>query len=150
MPCNTAHHYYNELQENSNIPIINMISETTTYIYDNFPLIKKIGLIATTGTIKAGIYHKAITKLEVVTPNDVTQEKVMQAIYGESGIKAGFTRGSPRTAILEVARVLVEAGSEAIIMGCTEISLVLSQEDLLIPLIDPLQILAEVTVKNAR
>lgn len=150
MPCVTAHHYYSELQESTNIPIINMISETVAYIYENFPDMKKIGLLATTGTIKAGIYHKAITKLEVITPDEDAQETVMNAIYGEQGIKAGHTQGKPRSGILEVAEVLINKGAEAIIMGCTEISLVLSQKDLPIPLIDPLQILAAAVVRKAR
>lgn len=150
MPCNTAHHYYRELQESTNIPIINMISETVAYIYENFPDIKKIGLLATIGTIKAGIYHKAITKLEVITPDEDAQETVMNAIYGEQGIKAGYTQGKPRSDILEVAKVLINKGAEAIIIGCTEISLVLSQKDLPIPLIDPSQILAGVIVRKAR
>lgn len=150
MPCNTAHHYYSELQESTNIPIINMISETAAYIYQNFPDIKKIGLLATTGTIKAGIYHKAITKMEVITPDEDAQQTVMNAIYGEQGIKAGYTQGNPRSDILRVAEVLINKGAEAIIMGCTEISLVLSQKDLPIPLIDPLQILAAAVVREAR
>lgn len=150
MPCSTAHHYYSELQESTNIPIINMISETVAYIYQNFPDIKKIGLLASTGTIKAGIYHKAITKMGVITPDEDAQEKVMNAIYGERGIKAGYTRGNPRSDILEVAEVLINKGAEAIIIGCTDIPLVLSQEDLPIPLIDSLQILAAAVVRKAR
>lgn len=150
MPCNTAHHYYNELQESTNIPIINMISETAAYIYENFPDIKKIGLLATTGTIKAGIYHKAITKMEVITPDEDAQETVMNAICGEQGIKAGYTQGNSRSDILEVAKMLINKGAEAIIIGCTEISLVLSQKDLPIPLIDPSQILAVAVVRKAR
>jgi len=150
MPCNTAHHYYTELQESTNIPIINMISETAAYIYENFPDIKKIGLLATTGTIKAGIYHKAITKMEVITPDEDAQETLMNAIYGEQGIKAGYTQGKPRGDTLEVAELLINKGAEAIVMGCTEISLVLSQKDLPIQVIDPLQSLAEVVVRKAR
>ncbi|MBA7530790.1 Aspartate racemase [subsurface metagenome] len=150
MPCNTAHHYYSELQESTNIPIINMISETAAYIYQNFPDMKKIGLLATTGTIKAGIYHKAIAKLEVITPDEDAQETVMNAVYGEQGVKAGHTQGKPRNDILEVAEVLINKGAEAIVIGCTEISLVLSQEDLPIPLIDSLQILAAAVVRKAR
>lgn len=150
IPCNTAHHYYRELQESTNVPIINMISETVAYIYKNFPDIKKIGLLATTGTIKAGIYHKAITKMEVITPDEAAQETVMNAIYGEQGIKAGYTQGKPRDDILEVAKALINRGAEAIIIGCTEVSLVLTQEDLPVPLIDALQVLAAVAVRKAR
>ena len=150
IPCNTIHYYYEELQNSTNIPIINMISETLAYIYKVFPNLKKIGLLATTGTIKIRMYQKALKEIEVITPDDDAQKKVMNVIYGERGIKAGYTQGSPRKDILEVAEILVERRAEAIISGCTEISLVLNQEDLPVPLIDPLQILAEVTVKRAK
>ena len=150
MPCNTVHYYYDELQRSTNIPIINMILETTAYIRRVFPNIKKMGILATTGTIKAGIYSEALKEIEVIIPDEEEQEKVMNAIYGERGIKAGYTQGSPRKDMLEVAEVLIKKEAEAIIMGCTEISLVLNQKDLSVPLIDPLQILAEVVVKKAK
>ena len=150
MPCNTAHYYYNELQASTNVPIINMISETAAYIHNSFPSIKKTGLLATTETIKAGIYHQALTKLEIITPGDSEQEIVMNAIYVGQGIKAGYTQGKPRDDILEVAKALINRGAEAIIVGCTEVSLVLTQEDLPVPLIDALQVLAEATIREAR
>ena len=150
MPCNTAHYYYNELQASANVPIINMISETVAHIYQNFPNIKKVGLLATTGTVKSRIYHKAITKMGVITPDDSEQEIVMDAIYGEQGIKAGFTQGKSRNALLEVAKGLINRGAEAIIIGCTEVSLVLTQEDLPVPLIDALQVLAEAVIREAK
>lgn len=150
IPCNTMHRYYDELQNSTDIPIINMILETATYICRIFPNIKKMGLLATSGTVKAGIYHKAINEMVIITPDEDAQKKVMNAIYGERGIKAGFTQGSPRKDILEVTEAVVRGGAEAILMGCTEISLVLDQEDLSVPVIDPLQILAEVVVIKAR
>lgn len=149
IPCNTAHYYYDELQESVNTPIINMISETVKYIHREFPHIKKIGLIATTGTIKMGIYHKAIKEMELIIPSGAAQEKVMETIYGEQGIKAGYG-GNPRKYILEVTEALVKGGAEAVLIGCTEVSLVLNQNDLSVPLIDPLQILAEAVVREAR
>ena len=87
--------------------------------------------------------------MEVITPDDSEQEIVMNAIYGERGVKAGFTQGKSRNALLEVAKGLINRGAEAIIVGCTEISLVLSQEDLPVPLIDALQVLAEAVIREA-
>ena len=150
IPCNTAHHYYRELQESTKTTIINMISETAVYIHRNFPDIKKIGLLATTGVITIGMYHKAMTTVEVITPDEDTQETVMNAIFGEQGIKTGHTQGKPRRDILAVANTLINKGAEAIMAGCTEVSLVLNQNDLPVPLIDPLQILAEAVIREAR
>ncbi len=150
MPCNTAHYYYNELQKSTGVPIINMLSETATYIRDSFPEVKKIGLLATTGTLKTKIYQSALSGIKVIIPDSARQKRVMTAIYGRRGIKAGFTRGLPRKYILEEAIRLVEQGAELIILGCTEISLVLKQRDLPVPLIDPLQILAEVVIRKSK
>lgn len=149
IPCNTAYYYYDELQKSINIPIIDMILETARLIRREFPNIKKIGLIATTGTVKMGVYHKVMKEVEILLPDKAAQEKVMHAIYGDLGIKAG-NRENPRKDILEVAEALVKQGVEAIIMGCTEISLVINQDDLPVPLIDPLQVLAEAAVRAAR
>jgi len=149
IPCNTAHHYYKELQDSASVPVINMVSETMTYVYRDFPDVRKLGLLATTGTIKTGIYHKALQAGELMVPDEHAQQRVMKAIYGRQGIKAGCTRGSSRTNILRVTEGLVKRGAEAIIIGCTEISLVLRQEDVAVPLVDPLQILAEVVVNQA-
>ncbi|MCD6299664.1 MAG: amino acid racemase [Dehalococcoidales bacterium] len=150
IPCNIAHCYYNELQESTKAHIVNMISETTAYIYRNFPHIKKVGLLTITGVITIGIYHKTLTKVKVITPDEATQAIVMDAIFGEQGIKAGYTQGKPRRDILAVANTLINKGAEAIMAGCTEVSLVLSQNDLPVPLIDPLQVLAEALVKKAK
>jgi aspartate racemase len=73
----------------------------------------------------------------------------MTAIYGSQGIKAGFTRNLPRRHILREAKRLVDQGAELILLGCTETSLVMQQKDMPVPLIDPLQILAEVVIREA-
>jgi len=73
----------------------------------------------------------------------------MDAIFGEKGIKAGFTSGRPKEIIQTTARKLIDRGAEAVIAGCTEVPLVLKDEDIAVPLIEPLQILAEVSIQMA-
>jgi aspartate racemase len=74
---------------------------------------------------------------------------VMQAIFGKEGIKAGSYQ-LPAKLLLKAAKRLQFFGAEAIIMGCTEIPLVLHQEGLSVNLINPNQILAEVAVKLSK
>lgn len=150
MPCNTIHYFYSELQNSTKIPIINMISETASHISNIFPDIKKIGLLATTGTLETRLYHKAINEIEILTPDEDLQKKVMNSIYGEQGIKAGYTSGSSRDDILEVIEVLIDQGAEVIILGCSELSLVSIEEEVSVPLIHPSQVLADVVIKTAR
>ncbi len=73
----------------------------------------------------------------------------MEAIFGKEGSKAGHTSGNSREAIQEAARALITRGAEAIIAGCTEVPLVLKGEDIEVLLIEPLQILAEASIRMA-
>lgn len=151
MPCVTAHYYFNEIQAKEKVSFLNLLDETLAYTLKKFPEAKKVGLIGSTGTLKSRLFHDIFAKqgIEVIAPDDKEQELVMEAIFGSRGIKAGFTLGSPREIIHQTARLLIERGAEAIIAGCTEVPLVLKKEDIPIPLIDPLQILAEVCILKA-
>ena len=73
----------------------------------------------------------------------------MEAIFGKQGIKAGFTSGHPKEIIQGAAQTLIKSGAEAVIAGCTEVPLVLKEEDIEVPFIEPLQILAEVSSVKA-
>jgi len=148
MPCATAHYYYAELSKNVNIPVLNMIELTAQAIKERFPYAKKVGLLATVGTIKARIYDQVLEKagIEIIVPPASLEEKVMKVIYDV--VKAGKALRDKR-AIYEVADYLIEKGAEVIIYGCTEIPLILKDSDLAVPVADSLQILAEAAVKTA-
>ena len=148
MPCVTAHHYYEELRKSVKISVLNMIELTTQKIEKNFPGVKKAGLIATVGTIKSKIYDQALGRIgvRVIIPPESMEQDVMKAIYNH--IKAGSLIEGKHI-IVNVANQLIEMGAEAIICGCTEVSLVLKNGDLSVPVIDPLQILAETAVATA-
>lgn len=148
MPCNTAHYYYKELSKSVRIPVLNMIELTAQAIGNRFPKTKKAGLIATTGTVKAKIYDEALRMInvQVTSPPSDLQKTTMEAIYCH--IKAGRVDEGKKL-ILKVANYLTANGSEIIICGCTEVSLVLQNGALTIPVIDPLRILSEAAVATA-
>ena len=73
----------------------------------------------------------------------------MEAIVGKKGIKAGHTEGEPKKIIVDIAHRLMERGAEAIIAGCTEVPLVLRKEDISVPLIEPMSIMAEAAIVKA-
>jgi aspartate racemase len=73
----------------------------------------------------------------------------MEAVFGKGGVKAGFTEGRPRKLVLDVARRLIKRGAEAVIAGCTEIPLVLRDEDIPVPLIEPMRIAAQACIIKA-
>lgn len=151
IPCLTAHYYFPELRKKTRLKIISLLEETALHIKSNFPQVKKVGLLATEGTIATGIFQKALArkKIEVLIPPSAEQTKIMEAIYGEKGIKAGFRGRGPAGVLRMVADGLQKKGAEVIIAGCTEIPLALKQKNLELPLIDPLIVAARALIKKA-
>lgn len=145
IPCNTAHHFIGELRDNVGIPILHMIELTAKKVSRELPGLKCAGLIATVGTVQSGIYDGVFHEqgIEIIVPQEDLQKASMEAIYEH--IKAGDPEGGRRI-VLKVAKNLVSRGAKAVICGCTEVSLVLKDGDLAVPVIDPLQILAETAV----
>ena len=151
IPCNTAHYFHSHLQRHSSAHIVNMIEETALFIKEEFPEVRSVGLLATSGTIQAKVYHLLFAKhgMAVLSPDENDQELAMQAIYGENGIKAG-KKQAPRKLLLETTKQLQKKGVDIFILGCTEIPLVLKQKHLSMPVVDPTAILAQSLVKYAR
>jgi aspartate racemase len=157
MPCNTAHAYVARLQPGLAIPIVNMLTETVRHIRAHCPGHARVGLLATSGTIATGVYHDAARDagFELVVPDARHQELVMDTIYGRHGVKAGFVAGPCREALLEALAHLVARGATAVILGCTELPLVLPEHpaypvgNRTVVLLDPTMILARRCVELA-
>ena len=146
--CNTAHYFIDQLQKELRVPILNMIKLSAARAHKSFPKAKKAGLLATDGTVRSRLYRAAYGEagIEILEPTPEEQQDVMKAIY--QFIKAGnLVDGG--LLLRGVANDLVVAGAEMIICGCTEISLVLKEGDLAVPVLDPLQVLAEAAVSEA-
>lgn len=120
IPCNTSHYFYDELQEKSNIPIINMVRSAIDDIKKDKPNIKKIGILATDGTVYADIYRKECSKLgiDAVYPDCDIQKIVMDIIYNQ--IKKG-EKGDPSDFAV-IDSYLKDKGCEGAILACTELS----------------------------
>jgi aspartate racemase len=149
IPCNTAHYFLSQIQKSVKIPILNMIEETAKETRKKISQIKKVGLLASIGTYKTEIYQQHFKKfnIEVISPEEKDKEEVMKAIYA---VKAGDLSEKNKKNILKIAQKLIDKGAGVIIAGCTEIPLVLKEGDILVPLIDPTQILARIAVQRAK
>jgi len=149
IPCNTAHYFLPLIKKSVRIPILNMIRETAQDIRQSTPQIKKVGLLASIGTYKTDIYLQYFKKydIEVIYPDEKDKEKVMKAIYA---VKAGNLSEKIKENFLKITQKIIDKGAETIIAGCTEIPLILKEDDNLVPLIDPTQILAKAAVRKAR
>jgi len=146
IPCNTAHYWIEEIRRAVTIPVIDMIEETAKETARSSPSLRTVGIIAATGTVRAGLYQKQFRKMSIKTmlPTDDDQASLMRTIYS---VKAGDLSVSP-TAI-QIGGRMVEAGAEAIVAGCTEMPLILKTGDLPVPIIDATQILATCAVEIA-
>lgn len=149
--CNTAHAFYEQVQSQLNLPWMPMIDCTIAKIWEEFPWVRRVGILATDGTLTAGIYHQTLLRwgYQSLFPglNSPLQRRVMQAIYHPDwGIKTTGTRISNQalTALHSAAHRLYTQGAEIVVAGCSEISVGLAQlESLPLPWIDPLEVMAD-------
>lgn len=151
MPCVTAHYFLPQVFAQIDIPFLSLIDEAADWAKENIPGLKKVGLLSSTGTQVSGLFHNKFKEagIDVMTPEEKDQQKVMSAIFGTGGIKAGFSSGSSKDDIIRAAEKLTAGGAEAIIAGCTELPLVLKASDISVPLIEPMDILARKSILEA-
>jgi aspartate racemase len=153
IPCVSAHYFIAELRERIAIPVISIIDEVADEVERRLPGARRVGLMATTGTIRTGPFQDRLREagVEILVPPPEDQENlVMSAIYGASGIKAGFLSPENRRKILRASQALIEKGAQGIIGGCTEIPLVIQEHDLEVPFFDSLNILALAAIRQAK
>jgi aspartate racemase len=145
IPCNTAYAFRQSVIEAVDIPLVSIINETVAALPDDC---SAVGLLATEGCLRAGVYQAAISQIGVegVEPTRDELQELMQSVYA---IKAGDTGEAVAAPLRKLANALVDRGANAVIVGCTEIPLVLSKEDLDVPLLSSTDILAERTVQLA-
>lgn len=148
IPCITSHYFLEEVQKELSYPILNALEEVGRHIKNKYSEVTKIGVLATTGTIKTGLFEKYMPEFTILYPNEISQtEKVMKAIYGKNGIKCGNTEGEPLNLLKEAGYELIDKGAELLISGCTEIILALKPSYISKPLIDPMEVVANVVSK---
>ena len=158
IPCNTAHAFVARVQPCLSIPVVNMLAETVAYIRARHPTCRRVGLLGTNGTVASRVYHDIVEAagLEILVPDVEQQALVMRAIYGEQGVKAGFTTGPCREDLMQALEHLVQRGAEVAILGCTELPLILAMDEHFalggqyVVLLDPTTILARRCVALAR
>ena len=142
IPCVTAHYFFEELESGIPVPVINGVRETALHLKNHG--VTKVGIMATDGTIKSRVFHRELEKqgIEAVVPSSHRQADVMRLIFDD--IKAGKPADMQRFA--NVAKELQENGAQAIILGCTELSLIKRSHTIGAGFLDAMEILAQQTV----
>lgn len=149
IPCITAHYFIEHIETSVNYPIINALKELDFYIKSNYIGANKVGVLATSGTIKSELFNKYLKDYNVIYPSETVQKnKVMNAIYSdEIGIKSGKDVKDAKKLLVEAGEYLIEKGAQILIAGCTEIVLAIKPEDFHVPLIDPMEVVIKKIIK---
>ncbi|MBD2259562.1 amino acid racemase [Pseudanabaena sp. FACHB-2040] len=145
---NTMHKLAEEIQASIQIPFLHIADATAQRVQANG--MRRVGLLGTRFTMEEDFYRgRLIHKhgLDVIVPNDDERAIVHRVIYEE--LCLGIVNSKSREQYVDVMTRLVQAGAEGIILGCTEIELLVEDEDVAVPLFPTTRIHAEAAVEFA-
>ena len=144
---NTMHLVFDEVQARVEVPMLSLLDATAeaTLARD----LHTVGLLGTKFTMEKGFYQEALTRrgISTLVPDAGDREYVHRVIYDE--LVAGQIRDESRAGYYDIIHKLVEQGAEGIILGCTEIPLLVNEASAGIPLFDTTQIHAEAALNYA-
>lgn len=142
IPCMTAHYFFPQLEAGIPVPLINSVAETARHLQENG--IEKVGIMATDGTISSGLFHRELEALGLrpIVPEEAAQKDVMHLIF--RNVKSGTPAEMDR--FFSAADNLRRRGAQAIILGCTELSLIKRDHPIGAGFLDAMEVLAQQSV----
>ncbi len=157
IPCNTAHAdpIFSEIINRipKEVKLIHMINEVAEYIKGQYPSVVNVGILSTTGTLISNVYPNCLSQYGLVgiqVSEEIQECHIHPAIYStDFGIKAWSNPVTVQAKknLYTGIEYLVEKGAEAIVLGCTEIPLALTDDEVkAIPLIDATKVLARALI----
>jgi aspartate racemase len=148
IPCNTAHFYLEEIRSAVTIPVLDMIELTAVAVTRENPGIRAVGVLAAVAVLKTGLYENAFGRrgVGVVYPPADAQTRLMAAIRT---IKTGRYGAEEGTSLKAAADHLAADNAQALIVACTELSVIGQALDTEIRIFDAAQVLAEEIVRQA-
>ena len=145
---NTMHKVADDIQVNVNIPLLHIADATAELVKESG--IQKIGLLGTRFTMEEEFYKGRLAQeygLSVSVPNAPQREIVHRVIYDE--LVLGKIEQNSKEQYVDIIRQMIDQGAEGIILGCTEIGLLIHEQDSPVPLFDTTRIHAEAAVEYA-
>ncbi|MFW2177739.1 MULTISPECIES: aspartate/glutamate racemase family protein [unclassified Moraxella] len=135
---NTMHKVAPQVQSGIDVPLLHLLEATAKNIQQQG--LNKVGLLGTMFTMCDGFYQDFMSQhgIEVIVPNEREREQVHTIIYDE--LCVGQINATSQQIYLEIIQNLHQAGAEAVILGCTEIGLLVQQTATNVPLIDSTQV----------
>ena len=146
--ANTAHLFADKLQEEIKLPLIHIVTETAKAVRNSG--LRKIGLLGTKFTMEMDFYRNKLEEygLEALTPEtQETRDYVQHTVKEELG--RGVIIPETKKNYISIVEHLVSRGAEGLILGCTEIPMLISQADFSIPVFDTTKIHSEAIVEFA-
>ncbi|WP_289139002.1 aspartate/glutamate racemase family protein [uncultured Brevibacillus sp.] len=145
---NTMHKLTYAIEEATKLPFLHIADATAAAILENGH--KRVALLATRFTMEQDFYTgrlRDVHGLEVLLPDEAERNRVHEIIYHE--LCVGVIREESKQRYVQIIERLVEQGAEAVILGCTEIGLLISAEDSPVPVFDTTAIHARIAVEAA-
>lgn len=145
---NTMHKMASEVEHATSLPLLHIADATATRIIEN--KLKTVALLGTRFTMEQDFYKGRLAEkhgLDVIVPSAEEMEIVHRIIYNE--LCQGTILDSSKKEYLRIITNLVSQGAEGVILGCTEIPLLVKQADVAVPIFDTTTIHAQETVKMA-
>jgi len=145
---NTMHKVADDIQTHVDIPLLHIADPTAQRVKELG--LQTIGLLGTRFTMEEDFYKGRLSQkydLEVMIPNPPEREIVHRVIYDE--LVVGKIEPRSKEKYMDIIEQMVRQGSEGVILGCTEIGLLVHQEDSRVPLFDTTRIHAEAAVAYA-
>ena len=145
--ANTMHKIADEVQGAINIPLIHIAEETARVIESKG--FQKVALLGTKYTMQLDFYTKklAVKGIETIIPGEEDIAYINNAIYTEMG--KGIFLPETKNRFIQIIDKLQHAGAEAVILGCTEIPILIKQDDVNLPVLDTTAIHVDAAVKFA-
>ncbi len=148
MPCNTAHHFHAAIADAVTVPAWNLVAMTIDRIAALTPPVRRVGVLASPAIRLTGLFDApaATAGLDLVFPEPQRQDAVLATIRA---VKAGALDAAQLAAYGDAARSLEAAGADALLLACTELSVIADRLAATVPVVDNLQLLAEAIVHAA-
>ena len=147
--ANTPHIVFNQVQELSPILLISIVEATCNKVQSIG--IKKVGLLGTRLTMSSKFYQEVFDKhnIDIVLPNEAEQQYIHSKIFDE--LELGIFTDQTRAGLLNIIKRLIEAkGIEGVILGCTELPLILTHDSFGIPFINTTKVHVESVISYCR
>ena len=144
---NTFHRVFDEVAASVPIPLISILDVVSGRL--NELGCQRAALLGTKITMSGSFYqdHLSARGIETVVPTIAEQDAIDRVLFGE--LDRGIVSAGSKASLIAIAERLIEGGADAVVLGCTEIPLLLEEDDLSVPVLDTTSLHADAALRAA-